>query len=574
MAGTGTGNIASFTAVNTGAAMTSGTITVTPTAATCAGSAKSFTINVNPTPIFNSSLTPPAICNNSIFNYSPSSPTAGTTFTWARAAQTDIANIPATGIDNPAEVLVNMAFFPVDVIYNYTLSANGCTNTQNVIIRVNPTPMLASPLSMPAICNNTVFSYIPSSLTSGTTFSWSRGTIPGILNAPATGTNNPNEALTNVTANPITVTYVYILSANGCHNMQNVTVTVNPTPVLSTPLTASICSGDSFSYIPASSTAGTVFIWNRPAVAGITPATNSGVGKIAEKLLNSTSQSIDVTYVYTNTANGCTNAQNVVLTVKPTPVIPQIVVKSPHDVCSKTLYQNFGAATPPPAGSTYDWWATNATIWNQNSDKQNVLINFYTPGTTVVTLTTTGTVTSCKSTDTYIVTVGKNTSADAEVIYYNSRFICLKNNMDIYRWGYDDKTTLDSTIIPNETNQDYLNTSPDFTNKYYWVMTVKNGCLQKNYYNKPTGVVNTLTNDAELKVYPNPATTAVNVEIGNYTGKNMQLNMFDLAGRMLKNVPVTQAKTQIDIAELPQGVYLISVYENGVKVGVSRFVKN
>ena len=142
-------------------------------------------------------------------------------------------------------------------------------------VTVNPRPTLSSGhLTPPAICSGTSFSYTPTSLTAGTTFSWTRATVAGITPAgPTSGNGNPNETLTNTTAAPIVVTYVFTLTANGCTNTQNVTVTVNPRPTLSSSLTPpAICSGTAFSYTPTSLTAGTTFSWTRATVAGITPA--------------------------------------------------------------------------------------------------------------------------------------------------------------------------------------------------------------------------------------------------------------------------------------------------------------
>ncbi len=92
------------------------------------------------------------------------------------------------------------------------------------VINVNPSPSLSSSLTPPAICSGTAFSYTPTSATVGTTFSWTRATVAGITPVgPTSGNGNPNETLTNTTAAPIVVTYVYTLTANGCTNTQNVT---------------------------------------------------------------------------------------------------------------------------------------------------------------------------------------------------------------------------------------------------------------------------------------------------------------------------------------------------------------
>ena len=70
------------------------------------------------------------------------------------------------------------------------------------------------------------------------TFSWTRAAVAGISNSAASGTGNPNETLINTTTAPVSVTYVYSVSANGCtgSTTYNVVVLVNPAPVLSSTL--------------------------------------------------------------------------------------------------------------------------------------------------------------------------------------------------------------------------------------------------------------------------------------------------------------------------------------------------
>jgi hypothetical protein len=192
------------------------------------------TVTVNPLATLSSSLTPPAICSNTAFSYAPTSATPSTTFNWSRSAVVGISNSAASGSGNPNETLINTSATPVSVTYAYTLIANGCTNPTpfNVVVVVNPTPTLTSTLTPPAVCDGNPFQYIPASGTPGTTFSWSRAAVAGISNPAASGTDDPNETLYNLTTLPVNVTYVYTLSANGCANpvTYNVVVTVNASP--------------------------------------------------------------------------------------------------------------------------------------------------------------------------------------------------------------------------------------------------------------------------------------------------------------------------------------------------------
>ena len=125
------------------------------------------------------------------------------------------------------ETLVNTTTDPVSVIYVITLTANSCSNTQNVTVTVNPTPVLTSSLTPPARCSNLSTAYTATSATSGASFSWTRAVVAGISNTAGSGsTATITETLVNTTANPVNVTYVVTLTANGCSNPQNVIVTV------------------------------------------------------------------------------------------------------------------------------------------------------------------------------------------------------------------------------------------------------------------------------------------------------------------------------------------------------------
>ena len=357
----GTGN-PNETLTNTTAAPLTVRYVYTLTANGCTNPATyNVDVVVNPMPTLTSSLTPPAICSGSAFSYTPASGTAGTSFGWTRAAVAGITPAgPTSGSGDPAETLTNTTAAPLTVRYVYTLTANGCTNpsTYNVDVVVNPIPTLTSSLTPPAICSGSAFSYTPTSGTAGTSFGWTRAAVAGITPAgPTSGTGNPNETLTNTTAAPLTVRYVYTLTANGCTNPStyNVDVVVNPMPTLTSSLTPpAICSGSAFSYTPTSGTAGTSFGWTRAAVAGITPAgPTSGSGDPAETLTNTTAAPLTVRYVYTLTANGCTNpaTYNVDVVVNPMPTLTSSL--TPPAICSGSAFSY--TPTSGTAGTSFGW---------------------------------------------------------------------------------------------------------------------------------------------------------------------------------------------------------------------------
>ncbi len=91
------------------------------------------------------------------------------------------------------------------------------------------------------------------------------------------GTAHILDVLTNTTSAPITVTYqVTPTSGAGCVGVtRNIVITVTPRPVLVTPQTKTICSGQSTAYeillTPANQPAATFFSWPDPD--GVGPAT-------------------------------------------------------------------------------------------------------------------------------------------------------------------------------------------------------------------------------------------------------------------------------------------------------------
>ena len=288
---------------------------------TSGGSTAIMSVTVNALPVLSSSLTPATICDSTAYFYAPTSFTTGVSFAWSRPYVSGIADSSASGTGAVSEILFNTTPLPISAIYTYTLSTSTCSNTENVSVIVNPKPMLSSSLNPPPICDSTIFSYTPSSSTIGSEFDWFRVAATGIHgSSTGSGTGNPLEQLSNTTVEPIPITYIYIIYYNGCLNEENISVTVNPSPVLSSPLILpDIC--DSFgmiTYTPTSATPGAVFAWDRPAITGITPATSffpAGTGIISEILTDIAHHPIAVTYFYRLGIGTCTNLYTQAVTV-------------------------------------------------------------------------------------------------------------------------------------------------------------------------------------------------------------------------------------------------------------------
>ena len=352
LAGNDSVNIPAFTATNTTANPVTANITVTPVANNCVGTPLTFQITVNPTPMLSTALTVP-VCDSMLFSYNPASATATTTFAWERAAVTDIANIAGSGSGNPMEYLDNTSVNPVAVAYVYTLTANACTNVQTVAVTVNPTPMLTTTLTPAGLCPGTVFNYTPLSATTGTAFKWTRNIATGITNPVDSGMGNPGELLNNVSVVTVPVPYSFILTANGCMNIQTVTVNAYPTPMMTSVRTLSpICSGGTISYTPTSGTPGATFQYNRPPVYGLPlGGIVNNSSPISDLLTDTINTPITVVYQITPIANGCSGVEaDVSVIVNP---IPHLTSPNSYTVCDGTAI-NY-TSTSNVAGANFTW---------------------------------------------------------------------------------------------------------------------------------------------------------------------------------------------------------------------------
>ena len=167
----------------------------------------------------------------------------------------------------------------------YTLTgtnANGCVNTDQINITVNPLPTINAGADQ--------FVCIGASATlqavGGVSYSWNNGISD---NTPFTPTNTLNYTVTGT-------------DINGCVNTDQVTVTVNPLPNVSAGQDQALCLGTSLSLIGSGAA---TYSWNN--------------GVINNNLFSPTATT---TYTVTGTdINGCVNSDQVVVTVHPLPIV-------------------------------------------------------------------------------------------------------------------------------------------------------------------------------------------------------------------------------------------------------------
>ncbi|MCA6486028.1 MAG: hypothetical protein IM547_11545, partial [Chitinophagaceae bacterium] len=360
--------------VNTTSTLASITYQVSPVSGSCTGSNFTLTIFVKPVATIGAMLT--ATCSGNAFTVSPQNTVngtipAGTKFTWGLPQGTGFTN-GANGTMQTAinGNLINTTTSTVTATYSVTPISDNCTgNVFTLTVQVQPNPALSSLTSGNPICSGEIFSYTPTSATPGAGYSWTYIPTSGLTaGSPFTGTGNISQLLTNSTTAPITATYWYTITANGCTSPLTtaVTVQVKPTPTLSSTLTPpNIYTGTVFNYTAIGNVAGTSFSWTRAALSSINnniPGTGSSA-IIQEVLTNSSKVLVAVPYRVQMTAAGCSNTQTVTVNVVPDLVLSSTLTPAP--VCSGTLFAY--TATSEVSGVSFSWKRNPITVINSNT---------------------------------------------------------------------------------------------------------------------------------------------------------------------------------------------------------------
>ncbi len=248
-------------------------------------------------------------------------------------------------------VINGIAFTPAVGTVTYTVTGtdgNGCVNTDQVIVNVNPLPVVNAGNDV-SICfgETTVLN-----ATGATSYSWDNGGNQGPVSPSATTT--------------YTVTGT---NANGCINTDQVTVTVNPIPNVNAGPDQTVCIGAT---VTLTASGAATYSWNNGVTNGV--AFTPSVGT--------------TTYTVTGTsAEGCTANDAVIVIVNP---LPNVFAGNDVTICegqSVTLTASGasvyswdngvvnGVAFAPSLGTTIYTVTGTSTAGCINTDQLNVIVN-------------------------------------------------------------------------------------------------------------------------------------------------------------------------------------------------------
>ena len=393
------------------------TYTVTATDANGCTASDDVVVTVNPLPPANAGPDT-AICYGTGTNLNAS---GGNTYFWSPSTGLSSANI-----SNPIAAPLATNTYTVSVV-----DANGCLNTDNVVVIVNPLPQTNAGPDQAICIGNQAFL----TATGGLTYQWSTG-----------------ELVSSITVSPQT-TSTYIVTATsleGCSQTDDIVVTVNYDPLAYAGEDVFICNG---SNTMLNASGGVGYAWS--------PAAGLSGSNIHNPVANPTNP---VTYIVTVTdAAGCSATDDVFVGIYPAPNI--VFVADEYDGCEPLLV-GFSDNTTPSIQLWYWEFGDPNSGTSNNSTQQNPYHLYVNPGTYSVTLTVT-TTDGCEGTYTYadMINVYPNPIADfllSPVVgsidnpiinFYDQSFLAAS-----WHWNFGESAsgTSNTSTLPNPSHP-YLN---------------------------------------------------------------------------------------------------------------------
>ncbi|MEM0543154.1 PKD domain-containing protein [Flavobacterium sp. j3] len=504
----GTGNIPTFMAVNTGLVPVTATISVTPSftngSLVCSGVTQTFTITVNPSAQVNS-INNIEVCNgNSIPSivFSTNNPGGITTYSWTNSnisiglAASGNGNIPTFTANNTGSTPLIATITVTPTYTNTGVNCGGISQTFTITVNPSPTGLISGTVD---VCLNASNPLI--------TFTGSAGNPPYIFTY--TINNGSNQTISTTSGNSISINaptnvlgiFTYNLinvqdsNATSCLNTisQSATVTVTAAPLIDVPPTPtqSICVGGTIqnpltvTYINGTGTP--TYQWYSNTSSSTTGGT--AVGTNSPSYLPSV-YTVSGTYYYyviiSFSGSGCGSVTSAVAEI----VVVSDPIVSTQPIATQSLCQN---ETPTNLTVTvsggigtisYQWFRTT-TSTNIGGTPVGTNSSSFTPPTNSVgtfyyycSITQSGVACSVNSNS---VTVIINTSPtivnqpSSSTVCQNGTpttlFFTYSNGVGTptYQWYSNSlNSNTGGSIIPNETNPTYIPPSTTTGIFYYY----------------------------------------------------------------------------------------------------------
>ncbi len=132
--------------------------------------------------------------------------------------------------------------------------------------------------------------------------------------------------------------------------------------------------------------------------------------------------------------------------------------------------------------------------------------------------------------------------------------------------------TMYDTGFPDATEVYDLLVSP--SDHYLYAFTFGRGQWKRDLSDIATGTNDVKVSVTNGKIYPNPATTCLHINLSNYnSGNNFQISVYNLQGKEVYTSNFAAYSYTIPVSNLASGMYIVSVRNNGAVVFTDKFVK-
>lgn len=333
----------------------------------CSGSSTSasVTITVNPASVAGTaSISPTSICAGQTVTLTLTGYTGNIQWQSAPSPAGPWTNIGGANSSPYTTGAINATTF-----FHAVVTGCGTATSNNIAVAVTPAPNVTVTPNNPSICAGASVTFTASGATS---YSWN---------------TTPVTTGSSLTVNPsATTSYVVTGTTNNCSTTRTVTVTVNPSPTANAGPDVTICSGQT---TPLSGSGGVSCLW---APSNLVTVANS---------FNTTAipQSTQTYVLLVTDANGCSNSDQVTVTVNPLPAV------------------NAGPDVQICAGGNVQLQASGATgySWSPSTGLSCVTCAnpVASPSVTTTYIVTGTDANSCNNTDTIVVTVNQIPVANA-----------------------------------------------------------------------------------------------------------------------------------------------------------------
>lgn len=83
--------------------------------------------------------------------------------------------------------------------------------------------------------------------------------------------------------------------------------------------------------------------------------------------------------------------------------------------------------------------------------------------------------------------------------------------------------------------------------------------------------VNDISQTGDITIYPNPANDYFSIKLPDNI-KNPELKISNILGKTVLKTSINNSKTNVNIKDLPSGIYFVSVFSNGIIIDTKKLI--